>query len=337
MAFNFYKSYLRSIAKQPVDEWRQITQATIDDTWLNTSTLENVLGQKELGTKTYKKESIQLNSVIDPKTGNSFGDEYRKIVYKTLKDNYISEELETTDRFLGKYYQFYNFTWITINTNTIIGSMASAILQRCNNWLKWYDNKQILHEWPCVFERSLGSTGLNRGSEGVAEVGADITIKVQRNEATDTIPYNQRFIFDGHAFQVKQINNHISNTYMEIYLFETQVQSNDDLVNNIANSFVPYQDTTTKIIITPVINSLLQGVRQEFSVYNYMGGKQLEDTFIVETSGPALNVNYSIEIIDGNHFSITNLLQSDLPLSITCTSEQDNNKQILDIILGGGW
>ena len=212
MALEFYKAYLNSVAKEPVDYWQELRQEATNDVWLDTSTITTVQGQTILGSLTYSPESVQVNSVVDPKTGKTLGDNYKKIIYKNVSTSMIQKDLSKTDRFLGKYYKFADYTWLTINTNTIIGSSAIAILEKCNNWLKWYDKDGVLHQWECVFERSLSGTGFDYGSEGVSEVGADTVIKVQRNAETDLIPFNQRFIFDKHAFQVKQINNHISET-----------------------------------------------------------------------------------------------------------------------------
>lgn len=338
MSLKYYKAYLNSLSKDPVDYWKELRQAATNDVWNDTATVETVLGQNSVGSLEYSEESVQLTSVLDPKTGKQLGDDYRKIIYKTLADSLIHKDTAKTNRFWGKYYKFRDYTWLTVNTNTIIGSSASAILQRCNNWLKWYDKNNVLHQWECVFERSLSSTGFDYGSEGVAEVGSDTLIRVQRNAETELIPFNQRFIFDGHAFQVKQINNHISDTYMELYLFETQIQSNDDLVNNIANSNSEIQPTTNETLITPDINKILQDESQEFAIYNYTNGVANSNTYNVEITGGIEDINYSLNIIDGNHFVIKNILQSDTPLTITCINTQNPDDVVsMNIILGGLW
>ena len=367
MTLKYYEAYLNSLAQEPVDYWRGLRQEATNDVWFDTSTVSTVKGQITLGSKDFKEESVQVNSVIDPKTGKQLGDDYRKIIYKNLFDNDIPTNVIPTSlmlvkaqsgielfkfvtadgkdfyvrqsgRFMGKYYKFDGITWLTINTNTIIGSSASAVLQRCNNWLKWYDDCGVFHQWECVFERRLSSTGLDYGSEGVAEISADTIIKVQRNEETDSIPFNQRFIFDGHAFQVKQINNHISDTYMELYLFETQIQPNDDLVNNIANSVGKTESEVGETLITPNIDKILQGETQKFSVYNYIKGVPSGAVYKIEVLGGDVGVNYSINVINGNNFEITNILQSNSPLTIVCTNIKDaNDIASTNVLLGGLW
>lgn len=337
MGLRFFEAYSKTIAKPPVDEWRELMQETINESWDNTSTVETVLGQVSLGSKDYKEESVQLNSVIDPKTGKSFGDEYRKIIYRVLNDNLITKNLDKTSRFLGKYYQIGDFIWLTINTNTVVGADASAILQRCNNSLKWYDKKGIYHEWPCVFERSLSSTGLNNGNEGVTEISSDTLIKVQLNKETNSIEYNQRFLFNGHAFQIKQINNHVSDSYMELYLFETQIQSNDNKVDDIANSKDNVTTTSTENIILPKTNQITQNSSQNYSIYKYDNGLETADTFEISAQGPAEGVNYKLNILDGNNFVIENLLKSNIPLEITCVNKNTAEVITKSILLIGEW
>ena len=327
-----YKAYRESISQKPVDYWQELMQATVNDDWSNASTLMTVQGQVVNGSKTFSNEELRVMSLIDPKTGNTFGDEYRKVIYKNFA-------LRKNNRFLGKYYQFDNGTWIIVNTNTRVGATASAILQKCNNVLKWYDTKGKLHSWDCVFQRTLSSTNFDMGNKGVPEVSSDSMIKVQRNIETNSITINQRLIFDDQAFQIKQINNHISDSYMEIYITQTQVQVNDDIENDVANT--PDEivtQTTNGVNIIPDVSRIIQGESEDFSVYNYIDGETNSDTFEVLTSGPILGKDYTVSIIDGNHFTITNLRESKTPLVITCVSKQDNTKKdTIRLMLGGLW
>lgn len=329
MALNTYNAYLNGVAQKPVEYWRELMQETVNDDWDNASTIEETLGQTSNGSKNFSSEELRVMSVIDPKTGNALGDDYRKIIYK---------DFNNASRFLGKYYSFGGETWLTINTNTRIGASKSAILQRCNNSLKWYDSNGTLHDWACVFQRSLSGTSFIYGSEGVPEVDADSIIKVQRNNETNSIPVNQRFLFDGHAFQVRQINNHISDTYLELYIFEIQVQSNDDIENDIANTSGEITPTTNESILLPELTKIVEGDTISFNVYNYINGVKSGDTFSISTNGPVLGINYTLSIIDGNNFTITNLAESGVPLEITCVNNNNGSDIIVkNIILGGIW
>lgn len=367
MELNFYKAYKNSLAQKPVDSWRNLMQQAISETWEDTSTIEILSGQSTIGGTSFAQEHLQVTSVVSPKTGKVLGDDFRKIIYKNLFDNELPPNIIKTSQFLvnrvgnvelykfktiegedflvrnsnrwlGKYYRFKGYTWLTINTNTIIGAAATAILQRCNNWLKWYDADGTFHQWECVFDRALSSTGFDFGSENVPEISSDIVIKVQRNAETDSISFNQKFVFDGHVFQVKQINNHISETYMELYLFETQIQANDNLVDGIANNPIPSVEMQNNIVISPNIQKINLGETQKFSVFNYVNGVPTDDGFDISLSGPKQGLDYELLIIDKNNFSIKNLKQSNTPLSITFSNINNVEQNCtINILLGGKW
>jgi len=329
MAFEFYKAYINSMAKTPQEDWRESQQEAINDFWDNTSTVETILGQTAVGGSTYGNEEIQLNSVINPTTGENFGDQYRKIIYKTYAD-------ADTNKWLGKMYQFDSEYWLTTNTNTVIGANTSAILRKCNNILKWYDSNGILRQWYCVFTRNISGNGLDYGTEGTPQVGGDTKILVQINTETALIPFNQRFLFDGHAFQVKQIDNHYSSTLMTIYIFETQLQANDDLINNIAGASGKITPTTSENKILPATTKIILGDTVSYTVYNYVNGVENTDTFAIVGSG-APSANYTLTIVDGNHFTVKNNIQSNTPLTITCTNNISALTTSIEIILGGAW
>lgn len=329
MALKHYQAYMNAVSQEPVDEWRGLMQASIDDTWKDSSTLETIQGQTAVGGSVYADESVYLNSVINPSTGENFGDEYRKIFYKTYAD-------AETNKWLGKMYQFHDNYWLVTNTNTAIGAVTNSILRKCNNMLKWYDADGILHEWECVFTRNIGGTAFDYGTQGAPQVDGSCKILVQQNDETKTIPFNQRFIFDGHAFQVQQIDNHYSPTLMTIYIFETQIQSGDDLVNNIAWNNNVETDVTTETRISPNTNKILIGDSVAYSVFKYVNGVKQDNTFSISASG-VLNALYTLTIVDGNHFTILAKGQSLNTLVVSCTDIQTSEVTTLKITLGGAW
>lgn len=329
MALKYYQAYQNSIAQDPVDDWRELMQESINDTWKDSSTLEIVKGQTAVGGSTYADESVYLNSVINPSTGENFGDEYRKIFYRTYAD-------AETNKWLGKMYQFENRDWLTTNTNTAIGAVTSAVLRKCNNTLKWYAGDGTLKEWKCVFSRNLNRTQYEYGREGVPQSEGMTNVLVQNNDETKTIFVNQRFILDGHAFQVQQIDNHYSETLMTIYIFETQVQSGDDLVNNIAYNENSVEPITTDLRISPNKTKILLGESITYSVYAYANGVAKADTFSFVASGADESL-YTLTVLDGNHFSVLSVGQSNGALTISCEDTETHEIVSIDITLGGAW
>lgn len=329
MSLRFYNALRTNVYQEPVEDWCELMQKSIDDKWDDSSTLMTVQGQIAVGGDTYADESVYINSVINPSTGESFGDEYRKMFYKT----YASAD---TNKWLGKMYQFDSQYWLTTNTNTAIGAVTSAILRKCNNMLKWYDNNGTLHQWQCVFTRNIGGTAFDYGTQGTPQVDGSCKVLVQQNAETATIPFNQRFIFDGHAFQVQQIDNHYSPTLMAIYIFETQIQEGDDLVNNIAWNNSAEEPITTEMKILPNTTKLYVGEEVSYSVYNYVNGVPNADTFTITHDG-ASHSCFKLTIDDGNHFTVEAKKTCDTPLVVTCKNNTDNTTVQIEIVLGGAW
>lgn len=326
MAFSFYKAY-SGMAKSPQQEWQESYQEGLDDFWDNTSTVATIQMQTGVGVKEYVPEEVQLTSIINPTTGETFGDRYRKLVHKT----YI-----TTDNWLGKMYHFDDGYWLTINTNTIIGSLKTSIVQYCNNELKWIASDGAIKSWKCVYTRNISSTNFISGSKEVAQINADAKILVQRNSETDLIPFNQRFLFDGHAFQVKQIDNHYSDTLMSIYIFEVPLQVNDDIANNLAGGNGEIQPNVTETKILPNVTKILQGKTQAYVVKSYVNGIENTDSFGI-TGTQAPEVNYVLTAINGNTFAVENKAPSPIPLVVECRNERTLEVTKISIVLGGKW
>lgn len=323
--YPFYESSLSiytSAKKSIIDENSAATSYLFDAA----NTYEKIDEQIESGSNVFNEIECRLTSLIDPKTGKDFGDQFRKIIFDSYDHN----------KWLGQYYRINNEYWLATNTNTRVGASASSILRYCNNRLKWYDENEILHDVPCVFSREIGSENMKDGSAGVPQIWGTVKIQIQRNNETEKIKLNQRFIFDGFAFQLQQINNHISSTYMELYMFETQTLETDDLINNIANGESKTPISGTQIKILPSITSIYLNETQVFMVSKYVNGIANQDTFNVTCEGVNQD-NYELNIIDGNSFSIKNLIPSDNMLKIICTDITSSESVSIAIKLTKSW
>lgn len=325
MSYSFYEASL-SIYKDAKTSIIDENQANVDSMLSAASTYMKIKEQKTAGVNEYQDINCRLTSLIDPKTGKDFGDEYRKIIF----DNY------SHDKWLGQLYQFNDYYWLATNTNTRINASASSVLRRCNNELKWYDDNGILHQVPCVFSREVSSENMKDGSNGVPQIWGTIKIQAQRNQETELLKLNQRLIFDGYSFQIQQINNHISKTYIEFYLFETQIQVTDDTTNNIVNGKLDKPIIGTELKILPAVSSIYLEDTQVFTVNKYVEGIANEDTFTVVCENVPVT-NYTLTIIDGNSFSIKNNFPTDNLLLIKCTDNQTSEIVTMSVKLTKSW
>lgn len=310
MALNFYTAYIGSMAVTPKQEWTANYQAALDDFWDNTNTVETIQAQKAVGSKEFEDEQVQLTSTAIGNTGTHIGDFWRKIIHKN--------QAEATN-YLGKYYTIDGEWWLTVNTNTVIGTVKDSVLRYCNQKANWVDKNGVLRSWACVLDdNKLTYTNPDVGTKEVSQVAADMVMLVQQNAETKLIPINQRFVFDGKAYQVKQLNPHISPTYLMIYLNAVQWQEGDDAETELANSTEIAPESGAKIL--PQVWKIQQSQTQEYSVYNYEEGTPTEDTFTITAQYDPAKAIFTV--IDGNHFSITNIAQSDTPIVVSCISNK---------------
>ena len=331
MSYSFYEASLK-IYKDAKTSIIDENQANVDEMLSAASTYMQVEEQTNAGSSIYNEINCRITSLIDPKTGKDFGDEYRKIIF----DNY------SHNKWLGQLYKFDNYYWLATNTNTRINASASSILRRCNNELKWYDDNGILHVVPCVFSREVSAENMKDGSNGVPQIWGTIKIQAQRNEETNLLKLNQRLIFDGFAFQIQQINNHLYLfvilifLYIEFYLFETQIQVTDDTINDIVNGKMDTPITGTEIKILPSINSIYLNDTVVFKVNKYVNGVANEDTFAITCENVPIE-NYNLSIIDGNSFSITNNIPTNNLLLVKCKDNSSDEVITMSVKLTKSW
>ena len=105
-------------------------------------------------------------------------------------------------------------------------------VRRCNNTVKWLDSNDVLHTEPCVFDYTLKDTSFDYDKQ-MNMLAGDFKIWVQDNSITNTFYINQRFIFNGYAYIINNINKQSMENMLTITLTEVVVSADDDLVNNI--------------------------------------------------------------------------------------------------------
>jgi hypothetical protein len=302
-------------------------QDLIDERFESSTSLTTIQEQETNGGTTYKNLRARVCHTINTNTGENFGDQWRKIIFKT----------PTYPKDLGYMYKFGGHTWLATNTDTRTNLSGHAIVRMCNNTIKWVskvDNTTLL-TWDCVFTNQITNTSFDYGAKDVVQVSADILVLVQRNPETNQITYNDRFIFDGQAFQVNQVNNHISETYLILKMIETQVLPNDDLENNIAGA-QNLPPVTDDIKILPNVLNIIVGDTQVYTVYNYNDSLPLAHTFTITASGLGATY-YTLTAPVGNSFSVTALKASNTPLAVKCVDNTTAGIIYIYIMFTEGW
>lgn len=250
------------------------------------------------------------------------GNEKDKVVgYKYLQ-SYPYEDIKFEK---GDYIHWYYggsdlTTWLLISLDKQYLNNIKGRMMLCNNTLKW-NVGNIIKKYPCVIEDEISYTNYKYGNNGLVEQGGDIVVLVKKDNNTSSLLVNDRFIFNGRAFRIKQKLNELNSGFLEIYMSKVSELQNDDLINNIAKN-----DDSENIVIgnntviSPIIDNILENDTNTFSVYKYVNSIKQSDRFSIVSSNVP-DANYELTIIDDNNFSIKNLKQyTQSPLILTITN-----------------
>lgn len=228
-------------------------------------------------------------------------------------------------------------TWLLTSLDTQYLYNVTGRMLECNNSLRWKDTKGVLNCYPCVIKDAMTYTNFKWGNSGLVESGGDIVVLVQRNKDTSYIEINDRFIFTGVAFKVKQKFNELNPDYLELYMMKVPELEGDDLENNIAINDKPSTEIEGNIVISPNVSEILEGETQTFSVYSYNNNIKLENSFSVEVEDVPKE-NYELNVLDENNFTIKNIKQyTKNPMKIICKDMVNENSEIIKVWLGGNW
>lgn len=310
-------------------------------------------------------ESEEASQSISELTKETFFDSpdyrivYKNFDYLTSYDTWIYEG-NKDDKIVGyKYIQSYPYdevkfkvgdyvhwnynhkelsTWLITSLDMQYLYNVKGRMLQCNNSLKWTSDNGELNCYPCVIKDAMTYTNFKWGNTGVVQNAGDIVVLVQKNEYTKKILINDRFIFSGVAFKVKQFLNEVDMNYMEIYMMKSSELYGDNLNENIAINDVPEVKIEKQgITLTPNTKRITLGETVEFTIVNYINSVLQADTFTINVKNVP-NSYYELNIINGNKFSIKNLKQyNSNPLLLECIDNTNGEKIQENIWLGGSW
>lgn len=234
------------------------------------------------------------------------------------------------------------------------GTMSHFLIQSCdyqkkydingrmwlvNQELKWVDSNETLHVYQAVFEDALTYTNFKFASQGLVEPNGSIVVLVTQDEWTRGIYVNQRFLFAGIPYMVKQVLKAVDSRFMEIYLFEVPLNQYDNIEENIAYNGVELKPTgELEVRITPEDAEVTQGETLEFEVYTYEDGVKTDNPFTF-TVGGAPEKNYRFSTLSANSFSVECIKPTrQSALTVVCTDSITGEQAMKGIWLSqGGW
>lgn len=274
----FFSNYLNNVAQSPNKQWRSEQQAFVNSAYKNSTVLRKDVFEEgyPFDFKFVNNPECWVGTVLDVTTGIvKDSDDYRSLYFMDL--NHESGR--------GRYFKWADNYWIVYETTTHeLETISTCNIRRCNNWLKWLNDKGEVIQYPCVIEGELTSANA-QVSKTITQANSHINVIVQGNPDTLSLTKNTRIMFNHSVYKFIAINNYMQQDYvddnasllfMDFYLDmeidEDNVEENlaDDLRNNfsIENNIKQINGTIgySGSIISQVYNKnqIINDVRLEY-------------------------------------------------------------------------
>lgn len=231
-----------SIQKTPKQEYTDLFQENLYDQFYNSSDWYTITEETFLASGVYQNVDVRINSVINPTTSDNVEDDFKKLLFQDI----------THSVNLGRYYNFDNNYWITINVDKLKSLAQTVIVRRCNNMLRWIDEATgALYQVPCALTYVIKENRNYSSSGSQVIVPSGMTeCFVQNNSKTQKIKPNQRFLFGNpnnwtsyrvagggiNNFNNQQTTDNTSAGLIRMAVAVDYVNyDSDDIVNGIAN------------------------------------------------------------------------------------------------------
>ena len=323
----FYSSYLNNVAKSPNREWREEQQAFVSEMFDNSTIVRHDVYEENypFDFNFVNNPDCWVSTVLDVTTGmvkNS--DDYRSLYFKNI-DHEVGR---------GRYFKWLDNYWIVYETTTHeLETISTCNIRRCNNWLKWLNDKGEVITYPCVIEGDLTSANA-QVAKTITQANSHINVIVQGNKDTLSIVKNSRFMFNHNVYKFYSINNYMQVDYvddnapllfMDFYLDMEIDEDNvaENLADDLRNQYhieCNVEQLTGQIgnegVIIPTVyhnNKTIDDVRMEFvSSDDSIITVDKNGNYLMHSNGEAV---ISVQIL-GNEIS-----KIDIPIIVTDVSQ----------------
>lgn len=230
----FFSNYLNNVAQTPNQEWRSTQQSIIEEMFDNSTIVCDDVFEEgyPFDFEFVSNPPCWVGTVLDVETGlNKDSDNYRTLYFKDIKH----------DAPRGRYYKWRDNYWLVYETTTDLATISTCNIRRCNNWLKWLNDKGEVIQYPCVIDDIITSTNA-QVAKTITQSNSHIDVIVQCNKDTRTLRKNTRIMFNGEVYKLYAINNFTNHDfigdnpsmlYLDFYL--DMVTPTDNVQENLAD------------------------------------------------------------------------------------------------------
>ena len=199
----YYSNYLQNIAVSPNQQWRDEQRAFINGAYENTTVLQTDVFEEgyPFDFKFVNNVECWAGTVLDVTTGMvKDSDDYRSLYFKDI--NHESGR--------GRYFKWHDNYWIVYETTTPeLETISTCNIRRCNNWLKWMNDKGEVIQYPCVIEGELTSANA-QVAKTITQANSHVNVIVQGNQDTLSLMKNTRVIFNRSVYKFYAISKFLN-------------------------------------------------------------------------------------------------------------------------------
>ena len=204
----FFSNYLDNVAQSPNEQWRSEQQAFVNSACENSTVLKKDVFEEgyPFDFKFVNNPECWVGTVLDVTTGIvKDSDDYRSLYFMDL--NHESGR--------GRYFKWADNYWIVYETTTHeLETISTCNIRRCNNWLKWLNDKGEVIQYPCVIEGELTSANA-QVAKTITQANSHINVIVQGNKDTLSLVKNTRIMFNHSVYKFYAINNYMQVDYVD--------------------------------------------------------------------------------------------------------------------------
>jgi hypothetical protein len=286
----------------------------------------DITEESSVGSGTYSSIVARVDSVVDTKTGNKLGDDWKTFIFYPNGNR----------RSLGTRFQWNSNYWISVNASNYESLSNSCVVRRCNNTLQKRKPDGTLVQEPCIIDYGYYIEDAFNITRYTVLAEGEIIVIAQNNANTRLFDISDEVPFNGQYFKIESKKNFLNNTTYDddsplIVWKMTLVNASGD------GDITP----TAEILIMPEdVRSIVLGDTQTFTCYKFKNGIRATDTFTfsVDPSSQVSASKYTLTTINGNSFSVKNNARDESnALIVLCTDVADATTQKAFIWLGGDW
>lgn len=243
-----------------------------------------------------KIDKVRVDTILNYNTGIILGDDYKTFVF--TPDFPV-------EPYYGMKFRWKDSYWLVINTNSYASMPTTAEVRRCNNVLRFFDEKGERIYEPCIMDYTLRFAN-NEDTMEIIVGNGEQKVWCQRNKKTTLIGANDKFLFGAPnqrvAFRLygggtKNYLNTItmddnSPTLSEFYIDHYEINPLfDDLESGFANAYL--NEVTVQML--DVTDKLNIGESEVLEYAVYKANQIISDVNVIFTSS-----NENILSIDNN-------------------------------------